>query len=125
MHVIAGKAVAFGEALRPDFKVYAQQVIDNAYKFSGDTGRVLIHTVADEEWVTVTVADAGSGIPPEELARVFDKFYQVDPDNTGQIRGFGLGLFYAREFIRQHGGSLNIASEPGKGTTVTIMLPVQ
>lgn len=102
-----------------------QQVIDNAYKFSGDTGRVSIRTVADDEWVTVTVADAGSGIPPEELARVFDKFYQVDPDNTGQIRGFGLGLFYAREFIRQHGGSLNIASEPGKGTAVTIMLPVQ
>ncbi|MBT1072329.1 hybrid sensor histidine kinase/response regulator [Pelotalea chapellei] len=102
-----------------------QQVIDNAYKFSGETGRVSIHIRDGEDNLTVIVADSGAGIPQEELTRVFDKFYQIDPDNTGQVRGFGLGLFYAREFVRQHGGNLDIASEAGKGTSVTITLPVQ
>lgn len=102
-----------------------QQVIDNAYKFSGETGRISIQINNGGDHFVVSVADSGAGIPQEELVRVFDKFYQIDPDNTGQVRGFGLGLFYAREFVRQHGGSLNITSEIGKGTSVTISLPVQ
>jgi signal transduction histidine kinase len=56
---------------------------------------------------------------------VFEKFYQIDPGNTGQVRGFGLGLFYAREFIRVHGGGINLDSQPGFGATVTVMLPMQ
>jgi signal transduction histidine kinase len=55
---------------------------------------------------------------------VFEKFYQFDPDNTGQVRGFGLGLFYAKEFVHQHGGSITIESESGHGSTVTVTLPV-
>lgn len=102
-----------------------QQVIDNAFKFSGETGRVSIQINEGGDAVVVIVADSGAGIPQHELVKVFDKFYQIDPDNTGQVRGFGLGLFYAREFVRQHGGSLDIASETGKGTSVTITLPLQ
>jgi signal transduction histidine kinase len=56
---------------------------------------------------------------------VFEKFYQIDPHNTGQVRGFGLGLFYAREFVHQHGGSISMDSEPGLGTTLTVTLPLQ
>jgi hypothetical protein len=64
-------------------------------------------------------------MPLNETHKVFEKFYQIDPGNTGQVRGFGLGLYYAREFIRLHGGSINLDSQPGLGATVTVMLPMQ
>jgi signal transduction histidine kinase len=100
------------------------QVIDNAFKFSGERGHVSLRLGADVDAVYIVVSDSGIGIPESEIPKVFEKFYQIDPDQTGQIRGFGLGLFYARDFIRQHGGSISLASEPGLGTTVTIRLPL-
>jgi signal transduction histidine kinase len=99
------------------------QVIDNALKFSGNHGHIIIKLGAHDDSVFMVVSDSGIGIPESEIPKVFEKFYQVDPTHTGQIRGFGLGLFYARDFVRQHGGSISLASEPGLGTTVTITLP--
>ncbi len=100
------------------------QVIDNAFKFSGGRGHISLKLGSHAGSVFIVVSDSGIGIPESEIPKVFEKFYQVDPDRTGQIRGFGLGLFYAREFIRQHGGSISIASETDSGTTVTINLPL-
>jgi signal transduction histidine kinase len=110
---------------RPKITFAIQQIIDNAFKFSGETGRISIALRYFDDRVHIVVADSGVGIPREELAKVLEKFYQIDPDNTGQVRGFGLGLYYAREFVRQHGGGLSIESEQGCGTTITITLPVQ
>lgn len=101
------------------------QIIDNAFKFSGKIGHVGVTTVATSHEACIIISDSGVGIPPLEISKVFEKFYQIDPENTGQVRGFGLGLFYAREFIRQHGGDISLDSEPGLGTTVTISLPLQ
>ena len=101
------------------------QIIDNAFKFSGEIGHVGVTTIATSHEVCIIVSDSGVGIPQSEIPKVFEKFYQIDPDNTGQVRGFGLGLFYAREFIRQHGGGVSLDSESGLGTTVTISLPLQ
>jgi two-component system, sensor histidine kinase and response regulator len=102
-----------------------KQVIDNAYKFSGEEAEVSISLQETGDNVLVTVADTGCGIPPEEIPKIFEKFYQFDPHNTGQVRGFGLGLYYAREFIRMHGGSINVESSSGRGTKVVISLPKQ
>jgi signal transduction histidine kinase len=102
-----------------------QQIIDNAYKFSGEVGNVSISLLDAGDHVCVVVSDSGVGIPRDEIHKVFEKFYQIDPGNTGQVRGFGLGLFYAREFIRLHGGSINLDSQPGLGVTATVMLPMQ
>lgn len=101
------------------------QVIDNAFKFSGEIGHVSIRLGCHDDTAFIIVTDSGVGIPESEMSKVFERFYQVDPNHTGQIRGFGLGLFYAREFIRQHGGNITLSSEPGLGTTVTINLPLQ
>lgn len=101
------------------------QVVANAFKFSRDPGHIIIKVENPGDSAIIIVSDSGIGIPGSELPKIFEKFYQIDPDNAGQIRGFGLGLFYARDFIRQHGGSITIASEPGSGTTVTISLPLQ
>jgi signal transduction histidine kinase len=102
-----------------------QQIIENAYKFSGEVGNVSIALFDGGDNVGVLVSDTGVGIPADEIPRVFEKFYQIDPGNTGQVRGFGLGLFYAREFVRLHGGTVSMDSQPGLGVTVTVMLPLQ
>ncbi|MRR39293.1 HAMP domain-containing histidine kinase, partial [bacterium] len=99
------------------------QVIDNAFKFCREEGTVTLSLKEEYGDCRLTVEDTGVGIPREELPKIFEKFYQVDPEGTGQIRGFGLGLFYAREFVKLHGGTITVESEPGKGSRVTIALP--
>ena len=101
-----------------------RQIIENAYKFSGEEGTVEISLSLQDNICQIRVSDTGSGIPRDELPKVFEKFYQIDPSHTGQIRGFGLGLYYAREFVRAHGGTILMASEEGEGTIVTVRLPV-
>jgi signal transduction histidine kinase len=100
-----------------------KQVIDNAFKFSPKKGRIAIAIKNEDDLCKIIVEDNGIGIAKDELPKIFEKFYQVDSDHSGQIRGFGLGLFYAREFIRRHDGNITVESELGIGTRVTITLP--
>jgi len=100
-----------------------KQIIDNAYKFTGEQGEVRISLRTDATGVFIEVRDTGAGMPPDEIPKIFEKFYQIDPHNTGQVRGFGLGLYYAREFVRMHGGSISIESAVGKGSSVTVWIP--
>ena len=100
-------------------------ILDNAIKFTPGGGQVILSGEVKAGHLQLVVKDSGIGIPAEELPKVFEKFYQVDPTHAGQIRGFGLGLFYARQFVQDHGGTISIDSIPGKGTTVTLTLPRQ
>ena len=102
-----------------------RQVIDNAYKFSGEDGTVSVSLKKGTASYRIVVEDTGIGIAKENLPKVFEKFYQVDASLSGQVKGFGLGLYYAKEFIRLHGGNIAIDSKPGRGTRVTITLPSQ
>lgn len=108
----------------PKISFAIHQIIDNAFKFSGDHGQVILKIDHYDNSAFIVVSDNGIGIPESEIPKIFEKFYQIDSDHTGQIRGFGLGLYYARDFIKQHGGSITLDSEPGLGTTVTINLPI-
>ena len=98
-------------------------ILDNAIKFTQPGGEISLTGVLSERELSLTISDNGPGIAPEERGKIFEKFYQIDPHNTGQIRGFGLGLFYARQFVIDHGGDISLDSTVGKGTTVTIRLP--
>jgi len=100
-------------------------VLDNAIKYTPGGGQIELSGEVHKDYVQVTIKDSGIGISREEISRVFEKFYQIDPQKTGQIRGFGLGLFYARQFVQNHGGTISLESQPGLGTTVTINLPRQ
>lgn len=102
-----------------------QQIIDNAYKFSGEEAEVSISLYENGDHVLIAVADTGDGIVAEEIPKIFEKFYQIDPHNTGQVRGFGLGLYYAREFVRMHGGSITVESAVGRGTSFVVSLPLR
>ena len=98
-------------------------LLDNAIKFTPEEGSILLEGSLVGQDAILRIRDTGPGIPKEELSKIFSKFYQVDPANTGQVRGFGLGLYYAREFARSMGGELTIESNPTLGTVATIKLP--
>jgi signal transduction histidine kinase len=101
-----------------------RQVLENAIKFSGDSGTVATSLKRSGDRAVIQIRDTGVGISREDLPKIFEKFYQIDPSNAGQIRGFGLGLHYAREFVRQHGGTISVESDVGMGTCVTIIIPL-
>ena len=108
---------------RINFAVRA--LLDNAIKFTPEGGTVSVDSKIEANKVMLQIRDTGIGIPQQELSKVFNKFYQVDPEHTGQVRGFGLGLYYARDFIRGMGGQLYIESQPGRGTVATIEFPLK
>lgn len=98
-------------------------LLDNAIKFTPAEGAILIEGVLNDQSAKLIIRDTGPGIPKAELKKVFSKFYQVDPANTGQVRGFGLGLYYAREFVHSMNGELTLESSQSLGTVATIELP--
>jgi signal transduction histidine kinase len=109
---------------RKQFDLIVRALLLNAIKFTPRGGRVTLEMSATEEHFSLRVSDSGVGIAATELPKIFEKFYQVDPHHSGQVRGFGLGLYYAREFVHEHGGTIQLVSSPGVGTTVTVTLPL-
>jgi signal transduction histidine kinase len=97
-------------------------LVDNAIKFSPQGGSVEIRLKLDEDKVLVSVRDHGIGISNENRPRIFDRFYHLDRSGDELYEGIGLGLAITRQVIEQHQGSLDVASEPGKGSTFTITL---
>ncbi len=98
-------------------------LLDNAIKFTPEGGSILLEGSWIDQDAIICIRDTGPGIPKAELTKIFSKFYQVDPSNSGQVRGFGLGLYYARKFARSMGGELSIESSQSLGTVATIKLP--
>ena len=96
-------------------------VIDNAVKYAEDP--IIDIRVRDEECITIEVEDNGSGIAKEHLGHIFEKFYRVPTGDIQMVRGYGLGLYYAKQVVELHKGTISIRSRVGKGTTVTIKLP--
>jgi signal transduction histidine kinase len=107
------------------FAFAVKQIVENAFKFSGETGSVAVALKSCEGGFQVIVEDNGIGISREDLPKIFEKFYQVDSAHSGQIHGFGLGLCYAREFVKLHGGSIAVESELGEGARVTVTIPLR
>jgi PAS domain S-box-containing protein len=99
-------------------------LVDNAVKYSPDGGRVAVRIEDRSPSIRFAVSDEGLGIPANEQARVFDKFYRLDPDLTRGVGGTGLGLYICRELVRRMGGRISVASAPGEGSTFVIDLPV-
>jgi len=99
-------------------------LVDNAVKYSPDGGAVRVGVTASPSRVSFAVSDEGLGIPHAEQARIFDKFYRLDPELTRGIGGTGLGLYITRELVRWMGGSVAVESAEGVGSTFTVELPV-
>lgn len=99
-------------------------LLDNAVKYTPAGGRITLRARKERGEAIVGVDDTGVGVPTTEIPRLFDRFYRVDKARSRALGGAGLGLSIAREIIDAHGGSLQFRSEPGKGSTVTMRLPL-
>ena len=98
-------------------------VLDNAVKYTTDP--IVDIRVSDESGnVTIEIEDNGCGISKEHLSHVFEKFYRVPSGDIHSVRGYGLGLYYAKQVAELHKGTISMKSRIGEGTTVTIILPV-
>lgn len=118
----------------PDAPIYVEidtdkitQVIDNiisnALKYSPDGGYIRFKLSTNDEQLLVEVTDTGMGIPPENVDRIFDRFYRVDKARARSMGGTGLGLAISREMINAHGGQIWATSVEGKGSSIFFTLP--
>ena len=99
-------------------------MVSNAIKYTKDGGKIRMTAGAREDTVWCTVRDNGIGIPKEDVNKVFDRFYRVDKARSRESGGTGLGLSIAKEIAARHGGSISVQSAPGRGTAITVTLPV-
>jgi signal transduction histidine kinase len=99
-------------------------LVENAIRHTGEGGRVTIKTAAADNGVHLMVNDTGSGIPPEHLPRIFERFYRADSGRSRESGGTGLGLAIVKHMVEAHGGSVGAESVVGAGTTIRIFFPV-
>jgi len=99
-------------------------MISNASKYTPDGGRISLTAGAEGDTVWASVRDNGIGIPGEDAGRVFERFYRVDKARSRESGGTGLGLSIAQEIVSRHNGEIGLKSRPGRGTIITVRLPV-
>jgi signal transduction histidine kinase len=98
-------------------------LLTNAIKYSPAGREVVVRLSRGAEEARVAVIDRGIGIPRTALPRLFERFYRVDPA-ASRVSGLGLGLYICRRLVEAHGGRIEVDSEPGAGSTFTIVLPL-
>ncbi|MBI5667070.1 MAG: PAS domain S-box protein [Chloroflexi bacterium] len=98
-----------------------EQILDNAVRYTPAGGRITVRTRLEADNAVIEVEDTGAGITPEAMPRIFERFYRTDIHHT--TPGFGLGLTIAQRVIEQHGGTIEVDSQPGAGTTFRLVLP--
>lgn len=108
-------------------KLRVSQILDNllsnAVKYAPAGGAIRVRFTAEDGWCRVAVSDEGIGMTPEQVARIFDKFYRVNTRNTA-VSGTGLGMTIVKDLVEAHGGRIWVESDLGRGTTVNFTLPL-
>lgn len=110
-------------ANRQNMEEVFSNLVTNGVKYSPAGATITVSAVKENEYLKILVTDTGIGIPHEDLEKIFTRFYRVKDSNTRQIQGTGLGLAIVKSIIESHHGKIKVASEVGKGTTFTILLP--
>lgn len=103
----------------------ASNLIDNAIKYSIEKAVIEISAFKENGFCVLSIKDHGIGIAPENLTHIFDKFYRVTNGNLYNVKGYGLGLFYVKQIIEKHKGTITVESVLGKGSVFTIKIPAQ
>lgn len=99
-------------------------LIENAIKFNKENGSVTVSAGSNNKEAILQVRDTGMGIPPEDIPRIFERFYRVDKARSREMGGTGLGLSIVKHIIEAHGGAVSVESVLGQGSTFTIRLPL-
>ena len=121
--VSGGDAAAEVYGDEPLLAVALHNLIANAIQYSPKGSRVGVGVSNADGIVEIAVTDQGIGIPDEELDRVFERFFRIDPARSRHTGGSGLGLSIVKHVVQNHGGDIRVWSQPGKGSTFTIRLP--
>ncbi len=98
-------------------------LLDNAIKYCTNSPIITIRTSTEKKGINIEIEDNGIGMKKEDIRNIFEKFYRIPTGNLHNVKGFGLGLFYVKMIIEEHGGTVKVKSEIGKGTTFCIWLP--
>ena len=106
-----------------DLALLVRNLVDNAIRYSHEGGQVRVEIDSDDGEVTLRVKDTGIGIPSKDIPRVFERFYRVDRARSRETGGTGLGLAIVKHVVENHGGTIEVDSELGRGTTFTIRFP--
>jgi two-component system, OmpR family, sensor histidine kinase SenX3 len=132
--VAAAKQVEIAVRASTDAEVYGERallivavhnLIANAIAFSNPGGRVGVGVKVDDDGtVEIAVTDHGIGIDPDEIERIFERFYRVDQARSRNTGGSGLGLSIVKHTVQNHGGDVRVWSRPGRGSTFTMRLPI-
>lgn len=106
-------------------RLCVQELIANAIKFNNKLEKTIKVQVTNHgDCISVSVRDYGTGIRPHEVDRIFETFYQVDDDFTGQVNGWGLGLPMVKHIVDLHNGSISVVSDRGLGSIFTVNFPI-
>lgn len=101
-------------------------LLDNAIKYSPEKSSIIIEAVKSHDQVQVKVIDQGFGIEKDEIKHLFDRFYRADQSRSKEnIPGYGLGLSIAKQIVERHGGTIEVESEIGQGSTFFVKLPIK
>ena len=119
--IAPGAEIVMGDPMR--LEQAFQNLAANALRHTPRGGSIVLNAALEDAAIVVTVSDTGSGIAPEHLPHVFDRFYKVDPSRTGHASGSGLGLSIVKAIVERHGGTVTATSRPGGGTTFTLKFP--
>ena len=106
-----------------DLSLLVRNLVDNAIRYTRPGGRITVTVVPGGAVAELRVADDGLGIPTRDLPRVFERFYRVDRARSRETGGTGLGLAIVKHVAENHGGSVEVTSELGRGSTFTVRLP--
>jgi two-component system phosphate regulon sensor histidine kinase PhoR len=112
--------------LRADSQKIHQVLINllhNAISYTSEEGSITVGATPVPDGAEVSVTDTGIGIPPEDLSRIFERFYRVDKGRSRELGGTGLGLSIVKHIVEAHGGHVRVESKPGKGSRFTFFLP--
>ncbi|MNO17048.1 Heme sensor protein HssS [compost metagenome] len=99
-------------------------ILGNSIKFSGDGDVINVSIKQDITNVTVSISDTGIGISPEDQKRIFERFFKADRSHSRKYEGSGMGLAIVKQIVLLHQGDIRVESEPGRGTTVIVTLPI-
>ena len=121
LHAAAGGSPIHGDARR--LRQVIENLIDNAVKYAPSGTRVTVSVQGTPGAATVSVADSGPGIAPEEVPGLFQKFSRLAAARRSGVHGTGLGLYICRSIVEAHGGSITVETAPGKGSVFKVVLP--
>jgi signal transduction histidine kinase len=99
-------------------------LLENAVKYSRENGEIRLQAKRSGSEIVISVGDDGTGISKDDLPRIFERFYRADKARSRELGGTGLGLAIVKHIAQLHGGRVEAESEPGRGTTVRVFLPV-